>query len=320
MSRSLAAGVERLRAGGALSEAQAAFFGRVARGELLSVRRELQVALWLGVSLIAAGAGVLVKENLGRLGPATIAAGLGLAAALCLAHVARSSPPFSWGPVASPALAFDYLLLLGVLLLGSEVAYLETQFGVLGAQWPWHLLLLSVLQLALAFRYDSRAVLSLALASFAAWRGVALSFAAGALIGRHEQAVRLNALVVGALFFGAGILLARAGRKAHFEPTFGNLGLMLVLGAAVAGMFGERGPGGPWTAALAAVAAATIFLAHRARRSDYFAQGVVAAYLGFLRLAAELHAGTAMLYLVSAGSFGVLLLILRAHRSFKERA
>jgi hypothetical protein len=319
VSLSLAAGVERLRASGALSDAQAAYFDRVARGGLISVRRELQIALWLGVSLIAAGAGLLVKENLGRLGPTTIAISLGLAAALCLAHVARTSAPFSWGSVASPALGFDYVLLLGVLLLGSELAYLETQFRILGPRWPWHLLLLSLIQLALAFRFDSRAVLSLALASFAAWRGIAPSFAAGVLIGRHGEAIRVNALVVGALFLGAGHLLARAGRKAHFEPTFGNLGLMLVLGATVAGMFAQRGPGGLWSAALAAIAAATMILAYRARRSDYFAQGVIAAYLGFLRLAAELGMGTAMLYLVSAGSFGVLLLILRAHRCFKER-
>lgn len=319
MSRSLQAGIERLRAAGTLSDAQAAYVIRVAAGGLISVRRELQVALWLGVTLIAAGAGVLVKENLGRLGPVTIAAGLGLAATLCLAHVARTSPRFSWGPVASPTLGFDYVLLLGVLLLGSELAYLETQFRILGPRWPWHLLLLSAIQLGFAFRYDSRAVLSLALASFAAWRGVALSFAAGALAGRHEQAIRVNALVVGALFLGAGALLARTGRKAHFEPTFGNLGLMLTLGAIVAGTFGERSPGGPWSAALAGAAAATIVLSWRARRADYFAQGVVAAYLGFLRLAAALHLGSAMLYLVSAGSFGVLLLILRAHRSFKER-
>ena len=72
-----------------------------------------------------------------------------------------------------------------------------------------------------------------------------------------------------------------------------------------------------WFSLLAAIAAATIALAYRARRSDYFAQGVIAAYLGFLRLAAELHFEVGLFYLVSAGSFGVLLLLLWAHRHFK---
>ena len=321
VNRNLHEAVGRLRARGTLTDAQAAYFGRIARGELVSVRLELQTALWLGVTLIAGGAGVLVKENLARLGPLTIGAGIGLAAALCLWRVARSSPPFSWGVVEAPTLAFDYLLLLGVLLLGIDLAYLETQLKLLGPSWPWHLLLLALVQLAFAFRYDSRAVLSLALASFAAWRGVAITFAGGVLGGRGEAAIRFNALAVGALFFVAGSLLARAGRKAHFEPAFGNLGLLLLLGAAVSGAFEDRGGLEPlWLIVLALTAGATIVLAFRARRSDYFAQGVIAAFLGFLRLAFELHFEVGIFYLISAGSFGVLFLILWAHRRFKEEA
>jgi hypothetical protein len=319
MNRTLLDAVGRLRARGTLADSQAAFFGRMARGELVSVRPELQTALWIGVTMIAGGAGMLVKENLARLGPLTIGAGIGLTAALCLLYVARSAPTFSWGPVASPTLAFDYVLLLGVLLIGTDIAYLETQFKLLGPDWPWHLLLLSLLQLAFAFRYDSRAVLSLALVSFAAWRGVALSFPGGAPSGGHEQEIRVNALVVGALFLAAGGLAKRAGRKAHFEPTFGNLGLLFLLGAAVTGSYeGKAGLESAWLVALAVTAGGAIALAYRARRSDYFAQGVIAAYLGFLRLAAELRLHVGLYYLVAGGSFGVLMLILWAHRRFKE--
>ena len=84
MNRNLHEAVARLRASGTLTDAQAAYFGRIARGELVSVRLELQVALWLGVTLVAGGAGLLVKEHLAQLGPLTIGAGIGLAAALCL--------------------------------------------------------------------------------------------------------------------------------------------------------------------------------------------------------------------------------------------
>jgi hypothetical protein len=320
MNRSLLHDVDRLRARGVLGDAQAGFFGRIARGELLSVRAELQVALWAGVTLVAAGAGVLVKDNLANLGAVTIGSGIALAAALCLWYVARIAPPFAWGPVASPTLAFDYVLLLGVVLIGTDLAYLETQYRILGPNWPWHLLLISLIQLAFAFRYDSRAILSLSLASFAAWRGVALSFSPGALFGPQEAAIRVNALAVGAAFLAAGLYIARAGRKAHFEPTFGNLGLVLLLGALVSGAYERLGElDALWLPVLAAIAAAVITAAYRARRSDYFAQGVIAAYLGFLRLAAELDLEVGLFYLVSAGSFGILLLILWAHRRFKER-
>lgn len=319
MSRTLLAAVSRLRARGVLSAGQATFFGRVSRGELVSVRVELQIALWAGVTMIAGGAGLLVKQSLEALGPVTIGGGIAAAAALCIWQVARFAPPFSWGPVASPTLAFDYILLLGVLLLGSDLAYLEMQFRVLGPNWPWHLLLLSLLQLAFAFRYDSRALLSLSLASFAAWRGVPLSFAATGLAGRHEDALLVNALAVGAFFLGVGMLARRFERKAHFEPAFGNVGLLLLLGAAVAGTYGGYGAlDAVWAAVLAAIVAPTVALAYRARRSDYFAQGVIAGYLGLLRSVEELRFGVGLLSLVAAGSFGILSLILWAHRRFKE--
>lgn len=319
MNGSLLESVGRLRTQGILTDAQAGYFGRIARGELVSVRVELQIALWAGVTMVAAGAGLLVKENLARLGPVTIGAGIGLAAALCLWYVARTAPPFSWAPSASPTLAFDYVLLLGVLLIGTDLAYLETRYRLLGPDWPWHLFLLSLIQLAFAFRYDSRAVLTLALASFAAWRGVAISLPGVALFGPHDVAIRANALAVGALFLAAGTLCARTGRKAHFEPAFGNLGLLLLLGASVSGAYAGHGRlDAVWFSTLAALCAATIALAYRARRSDYFAQGAIAGYLGFLRLAVELHLDVGLFYLVSAGSFGVLLLILWAHRRFKE--
>lgn len=322
MSRPLLEAIGRLRARGLLSAEREAFLGRVARGDLVSVRLELQVALWAGAMLIAGGAGLLVKERLAQLGPLTIGGGIGFAAALCLWYVARTAPPFSWGRVASPTLAFDYALLLGVLLVGTDLAWLEAQLTILGPAWPWHLLLLSLFQLAFAFRYDSRAVLALALASFAAWRGVSLSLGGADRLGAHGELLRLNAFAVGALYVGAGLLLQRTARKPHFEPTFVNLGLLLALGAAFAGTLGGSGDvEALWGFVLAAGSTATILAAYRARRSDCFAQGVVAALLGLLRLAGELHLGEKpFLLLVSVGSFGALLLILRARRRFREES
>lgn len=319
MNRAVHEAIGFLRARSLLSPEQGALLGRLTRGELFSLRIELQATLWAGVTLIAGGAGLLVKEHLSQLGPLTIGAGIALVAALCLGYVVRAAPPYSRAAVPSPTLAFDYALLLGVLLVGTDLAWLEKQLAILGPAWPRHLLLLALLQLTLAFRYDSRLVLSLALASFAAWRGLSLSLAGANLLGTHGAPLRLNAMAVGALYVGTGALLRRADHKAHFEPTFVNVGLLLLLGAAVAGVFGEHaGAALPWGGVLAAAAAATILLAWRARRSDCFAQGVIAALLGVLRLISALHLAEIGFLLVSMVSFGALSLILLAHRRFRE--
>ena len=52
---------------------------------------------------------------------------------------------------------------------------------MLGPAWPLHLLVVAVFYGVLAYRFDSRILLSLALASFAAWRGLSLSLAHASL-------------------------------------------------------------------------------------------------------------------------------------------
>src|SRR4029077_10919013 len=125
MNPDAAAAIPKLVEAGALPPEAAPRLLRVARGELVSVHWELRALLYVGVLLIPGGVGLLVKENLDRIGPVAIAVGIGLAAAAALAWVIARAPPFSWGPSPSPHLAFDYMLLLGVLLAGAELAYVE---------------------------------------------------------------------------------------------------------------------------------------------------------------------------------------------------
>ena len=117
-------------------------------------------------------------------------------ATACLGWVARQSPIYSPGEVASPHFAFDYVLVLGALLAAADLAFIETQLRPLGDQWAFHLLLVSVGYFGLAFRFDSRTLFGLALTTFAAWRGVAAVSVERSVFGFFEDtdAVRLNAL------------------------------------------------------------------------------------------------------------------------------
>ncbi|HWN05251.1 MAG TPA: hypothetical protein VNQ72_19735, partial [Candidatus Dormibacteraeota bacterium] len=98
-----------LRAGGVLSTGQAAFFDRVARRGLVSVRFEIRTLLYVGVLLLTSGVGVLVALHQEEIGPLAIAVGIALAAAGSLIWVVRRAAPFSWGEVPSPNVAFDYV-------------------------------------------------------------------------------------------------------------------------------------------------------------------------------------------------------------------
>lgn len=317
MNPDLAAAVSQLVADGVLPAGRAEPLLRQARGELVSVRAELRALLYLGVLIAMAGIGLLVEQNLDRIGPLAIATGIGAAALAALGWVARVSPPFSWQEVPAPNLAFDYILLLGVLLAAADLAYLEVRFAPLGAFHPWHLLVVAVLAGAAAFRFDSRVVLSLALSAFAAWRGVALSRqGVGEWLG--AGAVRWNAVACGALFAAGGLALARTRRKAHFEPLAVNLGWLLILAGLVTG-FGEEGRRGPaWGAALLAVGAALAAGAFRRRRFPLFAMGVLAAYAGLCRLfAAVPQAAELACFFVAVSSLLVLAGLVAGQRAMR---
>jgi len=278
-----AAAVETLRVAGVLGEDQAVRLGRVSRRELVSVRPEIRAALYVGVLLLVSGVGLFFRANYSRLGPFTIAGLVGLAAGACLAWTWRRSAAFSWGEAESPHAAFDYVLLLGALLAAADLAYVESQTGLLGPAWPWHLLVVAVFYAALAFRFDSRMLLSLALASFAAWRGVSLSLPRMSLGAGDAARLRWEALATGALFAAAGIVSARTARKAHFEDVWVNGGVLLVLGGLLSGAFGERAAWPAWLLALLVASAAIGAAAYRWKRTLPFAQAVLAAYLGLMR-------------------------------------
>ncbi len=317
----VAAAIPELVRAGALSPEAAARLLRPARGELVSVRAELRALFYLGAIAVAGGVALLLRQNLDRIGPAAIAAAVALAAAACLAWVERRSPPFSWAEAPSPHLAFDYILLLGMLLLAADLAFVEVKFAALGESWPWHLLLVSLLYAAAALRYDSRLLFSLALGAFAAWRGVAvgLGTAESWVWSGVESAVRINALGIGVLFLGLGAALRRARRKPHFAPVATWLGWLLALGGLFAGAVARGGNWFVWALGLCATGAGLAAGAYRARRFGLLALGVAAAYVGVTRFVVEVFDDAFQLgcLWLAASSVGVVLLLLLLHRRLR---
>jgi len=308
--------IERLGHEGVLSVARSSLFGRVARRELVSVRPEIRAALYVGVLLVTSGLGLFLKENHERIGPAAIGIAIALAAAACLAWALSRSALFTWGEAASAHPAFDYVLLLGALLVAADLAYLEAQIKLLGGNWPWHLFVVAVFYLLLAYRFDSKMLLSLALAAFAAWRGIAVSLMRTSLGAGDPARLRIEALACGALFVALGVAAARRERKTHFEDVYVNGGLVLAFGGLLSGVFGGREDGwGGWLFALLLVSAAVAAVGFRAKRTLPLGLAVVAAYLALLKPIFEIRGSEALpLLLAAAFAALALFLVVSAHR------
>ncbi len=287
----------------------------MARGELVPVRLELKTLLYVGVLVAVGGVGKFVRDYHDRLGPVVIASALAAAALACLVYAFRRSPAFSWGETVSPHLAADYVLVLGALLLASDLAYVERQFGILGDRWPYHFLVVAVIYFLLAYRFDSRAVLSLAVSAVAAWRGVSVTTAFG---GPGEAAVgilRANALAIGAILVAAGFLSVRSGRKPHFEKVYVTAGLLLLFGGILSGVLQPSSSSWlAWEAALGLLGAAVLAVAWRLRRSIDFAIAVAALWLGVLRLTGEVLKREPLYLAAAVWSIVAIVVLVRATR------
>jgi len=323
MNPDVVSAVGRLRSAGILSDRQAVFFDRVARRRLVSIRFEIRALLYVGVLLLTSGVGVLVAEHHREIGPIAIASGIGLATAACFAWVIRQAVPFSWGAVEPPNVGFDYVLLLAVVLLAAELAYAEVEFTVLGPRWTYHLLVVALVYLAVAYRWDSRTVLALALSTLAAWRGISISLLPGGS-WTDDAPLRANAIVLGTLYVGAAAFSVRRRLKAHFEDVFANAGLLLILGALVSGALAKEVARPAWLLALLIVAGLVMWLSLRLGRSLHFAEAVVGAYIGLVRLLFETfsqgsgESSVAFLLAALLGA-GVLVLISVAYRRIRSQ-
>jgi hypothetical protein len=323
MNPDVVAAIARLRTDNVLSLQQAALFSRVARRQLVSVRLEIRALLYLGVLLLTSGVGALLVEHHRQIGPVAIAGAIGLAAIGCLAWVARRTPAFSWAEVPAPGVAFEYVLLLGLLLFASDLAYVEAQFTVLGPRWPQHLLVVGVVYLVAAYRWDSSTVLALALTTLAAWRGVSVSVTRASLGAGDPVQLRVDAIALGMVYVALAVASVRLDRKPHFEQVFASAGLVLMLGGLVSGVVDADSAWGWWLAALLLVAALVTWAAFARGRSLYFALAVLATYAGLMRPVfapfSRIDSIGIPLFVAALLALGALALIVIAHRRMVER-
>jgi len=260
------------RAVGTITQAQHDTLAAMVRKERVSVYVELSALLYLGVLSFVGGLGWTMRAYVANLGDAAILSLLSLMVAAAFYYGFAKVGPYANIEVESPNLTLDYVLYLGCLLLSAEIGYLEFRFHIF-ENWHHHLLIVSVIFGALAYRFDNRFVLSLALSSLAGWLGLRIS---GFDIVTAEP-LRATALIYGAFIAGIGTWLSRQGIKAHFLDVYLHLSANVVLAALASGI-GEPALGLVYLAALLSLCAAAVLLGIRYRRFAFVTYGILYGY------------------------------------------
>ena len=225
--------LEHWREQGAISAEQHAYLASLCRGEPFSLFLELNVLLYAGVLAVVAGLGWTVTTWSQELGDVVVLAILSTILAACFWYCFSRAPAWSLTETPAPTAVFDYVLYLGSLVWCVELAYLENRLHVLSGQWDLYLLATAVFFFFLAYRFDNRFVLSLALSSLAGWFGLTISHWPSHQDAAYRQYALLYCLLVGL----GGALLQHRGLKPHFFGTYLNIVANVLFWALLSGVF-----------------------------------------------------------------------------------
>jgi hypothetical protein len=304
--------LEQWKEQGEISPSQHEHLASLVRQEPLSLFLELNILLYAGVLAFVAGLSWTVTTWSRHLGDVLVVGFLSVLLAACLWHCFSRVPAWSPKEISgkSPVL-LDYVLYLGSLVWCVELAYLEDRFHLLSGQWSLYLLATALFFFFLAYRFDNRFVLSLALSSLAGWFGITVLHRPYDQSAAYRQCALLYCLFVGT----AATLLQRLGLKRHFFGTYLNIVANVLLCAVLSGVFEEQGSG-LWFVALLLACAASVTYGLLRRQFAFVAYAAVYGYIGvsWLLLRNVNGDGAVLGYFVVSALVMLVLLVLLARR------
>jgi len=267
--------LEHWREQGAISPEQHAYLASLCRREPLSVFLELNILLYAGVLAFVAGLGWTVASWSQQLGDVLVLTILSFILAASSWYCFSRAPVWSVAETPAPNAVFDYVLYLGSLVWCVELAYLENRLHVLSGQWDIYLFTTAVFFFFLAYRFDNRFVLSLALSLLAGWFGLTIPHWPSHQDAAYRQCALLYCVLVG---LGA-VLLQRRGLKPHFFGTYLNIVANVLFWALLSGVFSWQGYG-IWLLALLLACGASLAWGLTRRQFAFVAYSAVYGYVG----------------------------------------
>src|SRR5712692_1800422 len=308
--------LKRWKESGVISSEQHTLLAGLSRGEPFSIFLELNILLYAGILSFVAGLGWTVSTWSQQLGDVLVLTVLSTMLAACFWYCFSRAPAWSPGETPSPSPAFDYVLYLGSLIWSVELAYLEKRFHMLSGQWDLYLLVTAGLFFFLAYRFDNRLVLSLALSSLAGWFGLTISHWPSHQDAAYRQYALLYCLLVGV----GGVLLQRRGLKPHFFGTYLNIVANVLFWALLSGVFNRQGYG-LWFLALLIACGACLTWGLTRRQFAFVAYAAVYGYVGvsslFLR---GVNDETAVLSYFVVSGVAMLVVLVQIGRGFGRQA
>lgn len=239
---------------------------------MFSLYWELKIVLYIGVSLLSTGLGILIYKNIDTIGHQVILATIAALCAGCFYWCNKHKRPFSYAKVEAADSFADYILLLGVLSFLTFVGYLQLQYEVFGTHYGMATFIPMLVLFFVAYYFDHIGILTMAIANLGIWMGVSVT--PKKLLASNtfdsEQAI-YTYLTLGLLLLAAAYFTEHRNLKKHFFFSYQHYGVHLTFISLLAGYFYyDYGISLIWLAAFG-LAAWLVYRDAFARKSFYFA-------------------------------------------------
>ena len=266
--------LDRWKSQGVISAEQHVLLRALARHDRISLFVELNALLYIGVLSVVGGVIWTFRDYVTSLGDAVIFSILAVLVAVPLYYCFSRGGDYDNDEVESPSIIFDYVLYFACLMFSATLGFAETRFAIFNG-WSTHLLLAAIAFGLLAYRFDNRFALSLAISTLAGYLGLKID----AFDVADTALLRFTALGFGIAMIGLGVWLHRQEVKAHFLDTYVHIGANVIMMATISGVVEPR-VGPLYLAALLALSATAIYAGIRFRRFAFVAYGTLYGYAG----------------------------------------
>ncbi|UFH53634.1 DUF2157 domain-containing protein [Spirosoma sp. KNUC1025] len=275
---------------GIVAPAQQTEIAEIEQKKPFSLHWELRSMLYLGILLLSSGLGLLVYDNFDQIGHGALLAVIALACVGCFIFAWRFRPEWTPGQTKSRSSFGDYALILACLLFLTLEGYAQYAYNVFGTRYGLVTLLPAVLFLPLAYRFDHRGVLGMALTALISWVGVTVRpLELYFKTNFFDQKTVYSAIGLALVLIGLALGLERQRIKPHFTYTYLTIAGNLLLVALLGGLFNFEDVWEWFALGLAVTCVAFDQYARRERRLSanvagsfvYLLISVVYGYIGF---------------------------------------
>lgn len=221
-----------------ISDNQFVFLESIRTNKIISVNFELRLILYLGILLFTGGVGYFAYENMSSIGHLSIMILLCISIIVGFYFIKKRAKPYSNFEVTISHLYFDYILILVSLLIITLFTYVQVYFDLVELLINSTSFISAALFFYMAYRYDNRALLSMAITVLSA--AVGLTISPVSWVKSFE--LSSHSFYGVSIFFGSililiGYLSYTKEIKKHFRFTYQNFGLLLFFFGCISAIF-----------------------------------------------------------------------------------